>query len=148
MRHEKTVTLDDRGNKLTFKIREMSATETGRWIMRALKALGAAGAELPDGADLRAAVIFIRNNFQSFCKNIDIDDVQSLLDDLLRACTRVVGKAEEAVTPETVDDYISDVRTLFALYGEAAKVCLDFFGTESRSESPRSPKIELHKQQA
>lgn len=145
MRNEKTITLDDRGNKLTFKIREMSATDTGKWIMRALKALGAAGAELPDGADLKAAVIFIRNNFQSFCKNIDLEDVQSLLDDLLRSCTRVVGKSEEAVTPETIDDYVSDVRTLFALYGEAAKVCLDFFGAESRSESPRSPKIELHK---
>lgn len=145
MRKEKTIVLDDRGNKLTFKIREMSATDTGKWIMRALKALGAAGAELPDGADLKAAVVFIRNNFQSFCKNIDLEDVQSLLDDLLRSCTRVVGKAEEAVTPETIDDYVSDVRTLFALYGEAAKVCLDFFGTENRSESPRSPKIELHK---
>lgn len=145
MRNEKIITLNDRGNKLTFKIREMSATDTGKWIMRALKALGAAGAELPDGADLKAAVIFIRNNFQSFCKNIDLEDVQSLLDDLLRSCTRVVGKAEESVTPETIDDYVSDVRTLFALYGEAAKVCLDFFGTENRSESPRSPKIELHK---
>ena len=145
MRNEKTITLDDRGNKLTFKIREMSATDTGKWIMRALKALGAAGAELPDGADLKAAVVFIRNNFQSFCKNIDLEDVQSLLDDLLRSCTRIVGKAEEAVTLETIDDYVSDVRTLFALYGEAAKVCLDFFGTENRSESPRSPKIELHK---
>ena len=148
MRKEKTVVLDDRGNKLTFKIREMSATDMSFWALRAFKALGAAGVELPDGADIRTALKLISANFQTMCKNIDLGDVRGLLDDLLRMCSRVVGKAEESVTPETVDDYIQDVRTLWALYAEAFKVCTDFFGGEKRSKSQNSPTIQLHDAQA
>ena len=78
----------------------------------------------------------------------NLGDVRGLLDDLLRMCSRVVGKAEEPVTPETVDDYIQDVRTLWALYAEAFKVCTDFFGGERRSKSQNSPTIQLHDAQA
>ena len=148
MRKEKTVVLDDRGNKLTFKIREMSATDMSFWALRAFKALGAAGVELPDGADIRTTLKLISANFQTMCKNIDLADVRGLLDDLLRMCSRVVGKAEEPVTPETVDDYIQDVRTLWALYAEAFKVCTDFFGDGKRSKSQNSPTIQLHDAQA
>lgn len=148
MRKEKTVILDDRGNKLTFKIREMSATDMSFWALRAFKALGAAGVELPDGADIRTALELISANFQTMCKNIDLGDVRGLLDDLLRMCWRVVGKVEEPVTPETVNDYIEDVRTLWALYAEAFKVCTDFFGGEKRSKSQSSPTIQLHGVQA
>ena len=63
-------------------------------------------------------------------------------------CSRVVGNAEEPVTPETVDDYIQDVRTLWALYAEAFKVCTDFFGDGKRSKSQNSPTIQLHDAQA
>ena len=148
MRKEKTVVLDDRGNKLTFKIREMSATDMSFWALRAFKALGAAGVELPDGADIRTALKLISANFQTMCKNIDLGDVRGLLDDLLRMCWRVVGKVEEPVTPETVNDYIEDVHTLWALYAEAFKVCTDFFGGEKRSKSQNSPTIQLHDAQA
>lgn len=92
MRKEKTVVLDDRGNKLTFKIREMSATDMSFWALRAFKALGAAGIELPDGADIRTALKLISANFQTMCKNIDLGDVRGLLDDLLRMCSRVVAR--------------------------------------------------------
>lgn len=33
MRKEKTVTLNDRGNELTFRIKEMPATRLERWLV-------------------------------------------------------------------------------------------------------------------
>lgn len=36
MRTEKTITLEDRGKQLTFKIKEMAATQLEAWTMRAV----------------------------------------------------------------------------------------------------------------
>ena len=147
MRREKTVSFEDRGNKLTFKIREMSATETEYWILRAIKVLGAAGVEFPSGADLTSAAKYALGHVKEILQNLNLAEVRELADDLLRACSRIVGKTEEQCTPETIDDYVQDVRTLFGLRMEAAKFCLGFFGDESPSESLRSPSIKLHSAQ-
>ncbi len=60
MRREVTVTLDDRGNELTFRIREMSALQLERWIMRACLVAARGGVKLPDGMDMHAVLNFIR----------------------------------------------------------------------------------------
>jgi hypothetical protein len=148
MRKEKTITLDDRGNKLTFKIREMSATQTEYWILRAIKVLGAAGVKLPGGADLSAAARYLLAHSQEVLADLNVADVRDLFDDLLKTCTRVMGKVEEPVTPESVDDYIEDVRTLWSLKMAALEVCFGFFGNANPSESPHSPQIQLHKERA
>lgn len=147
MRKEKTVTLEDRGNKLVFKIREMSATAAEFWIMRLIKTLGAAGVKIPGGADLAGAMRYFVANSREVMAALDVESVRGLFDDLLRSCSRVVGKVEEPCTPETVDDYIEDVRTLWALKMAALEVNFGFFGEDKRSESPRSPSIKFSKQQ-
>lgn len=148
MRKEKIITLDDRGNKLTFKIREMSATNSEYWILRAIKILGAAGVKLPGGADLSAAARYLLAHSQEVMSALNVADVRELLNDLLKTCSRVVGKVEEPCDAETIGDCVEDVRTLWALRMAALEVNFSFFGEETRSESRRSPSIQLHKTQA
>ena len=143
MRKEKTITLDDRGNKLTFKIREMSATDCEFWILRAIKVLGVAGVKVPGGADLAAAARYLIAHTQEVMSALNVGDVRELLDDLLKTCSRVVGKMEEPCSAETVNEYNEDVRTLWALRMAALEVNFGFFGDANRSESRRSPKITL-----
>ena len=149
MRKEKTVTLDDRGNKLTFKIREMSASDADFWQMRAFKTIGAAGINFSDGFDIGAVIRYIINHTQEFCSQLNIADVRELLNELVaKTCSRIVGKVEEPCTPETIDDYIVDVRTRWELRREAIEVSFGFFAEDNRSESRRSPSIQLHETQA
>ena len=59
MRKEITVTLNDRGNELTFRIREMPATKVERWIIKlagALSATGVFSADVADGVDAQKAI--------------------------------------------------------------------------------------------
>ena len=59
MRKEITVTLNDRGNELTFRIKEMPATKVERWIIRlagALSATGVFSADVADGVDAQKAI--------------------------------------------------------------------------------------------
>ena len=51
MRKEITVTLNDRGNEQTFRIREMPATNVERWIIKLAGALSASGVFSVDVAD-------------------------------------------------------------------------------------------------
>lgn len=147
MRKEKIFTLKDGENQLTFKIRAMSAIGQRDWLLLLMKTAGAAGVKFPNGSDLHAAALYCLSHTEELCRNIELDGVKELLDDLLRTCSRVVGKIEEPCTPETIDDYVEDVRTLMQIYKKAAEVSFSFFAQESRSESPRSPSIQLHKPQ-
>lgn len=147
MRKEKIITLKDGETQLTFKIRAMSAIGQRDWLLLLLKTAGAAGIKFPNGSDLRAAALYCMKNVEELCRNIDLDGVKELLDGLLCTCSRVVGKIEEPCTPETIDDYVEDVSTLMQIYSKAAEVSFGFFAQENRSESPRTPSIQLHKPQ-
>lgn len=148
MRREKTITLEDRGNKLTFKLREMSATKSERWILRGLKLLGSAGIPVPDGADLLGVARFVHEHAQEVIRDLDLNDAVDLMNDLLGMCSRVVGKVEEPCSYETVDDYIEDAATLFRLRVEALKFFFAQYAKDSRSTSRPGPTIQLHEPQA
>lgn len=129
-RKEVIITIEDRGQPLTFKIREMSAIRLESWIIRALLIIAGSGTQVPEGSDIRAAGAFLAEKGLGAFSNIDFDKAQPLLDELLGCCSRVVEKVEERCTPQSVDNYIMDVTTLFKLRMEAIKLNLGFLGPE------------------
>ena len=158
MRKEITVTLNDRGNELTFRIREMPATKVERWIIKlagALSATGVFSADVADGVDAQKAIAdFLLKGGLSKLGLVtkDYDTVvQPLIDELYTCVEQKVGNAYFALTPDVIDAKIEDVRTLFNLQKEIVKLHLDFFVPGAASSStarqpregsePRKPKI-------
>jgi hypothetical protein len=129
-RKEIIIDIQDREQFLTFKVKEMPATRLEAWIIRALLLLAGSGAQTPEGSDLKAAGAFLAEKGLSALSGIDYDKARPLLDDLLGCCSRIVEKVEERCTPESVDNYILDVSTLFKLRMEAIKLNLGFLGPE------------------
>lgn len=134
-RKESIITIQDRDQELTFKIREMSATKLESWIIRALLLVAGSGLQVPDGSDIREAGVFLAENGLMALSNVDFEKAQPLLDELLGCCSRVVEKVEERCTPDSVDNYILDVKTLFTLRLEAIKLNLGFLQPEGESLS-------------
>ncbi len=133
-RRETIIEIDDRGQMLTFKIKEMSAIQLERWLIRALLLIAGSGTGVPDGSDLKATGAFLADKGLAALGNIDMDKAQPLLDELLACCARVIENVEERCTPESVG-YIQDVKTLFALRTEAVKLNLGFLLPEDASLS-------------
>ena len=142
MRKEITVTLNDRGNELTFRIREMPATKVERWIIKlagALSATGVFSADVADGVDAQKAIAdFLLKGGLSKLGAVtkDYDEViQPLIDELYTCVEQKVGNAYFALTPDVIDAKIEDVRTLFNLQKEILKLHLDFFVPGAASSS-------------
>ena len=130
MRKEKTLVIDDRGNKLTFKIQEMPATRLMDWIAKALLLLAQAGADVPTGAGLDAAVKYFADNGFKALGALDYAKAKPLMEELLGCCYRQTGNAEERVTTA------EDVATLFRLEMEAFALHFDFFQNAAPSDTP------------
>jgi hypothetical protein len=132
MRKEKTIQLKDRERELVFKIREMPATKLESWILRALMllapALGKAGGE---SVTLTEAGRALQAEGLGLLSHVSFDRVKPLLDELLACCVRIDAGVEQVCAPETVDGFIEDVGTLFALRKEALALNLAFFGQGS-----------------
>lgn len=141
MRKEKTIVIEDRGNKLTFLIREMPATKLMDWIARTLLLLAATGADVPTGAGLDAAFKYFADNGFKALGALDYDKAKPRLEELLGCCYRQVGQAEEKVTLATADAYIEDVATLLRLEMEAFALHFDFFQNAAQSPSPAQVSI-------
>lgn len=147
-RKEITVDIQDREQLLTFKIKEMPATKLESWIIRALLLVAGSGAQVPDGSDIKAAGAFLAEKGLTALGNIDFEKARPLLDELLGCCSVMLEKLEKRLTPDTVDDHIQDVKTLFLLRKEAVKLNLGFLGPEvakvgeRHSGSPVKPNTE------
>ena len=141
MRNEKTIELEDRGNKLVFKVKEMSATQLEDWTIRAVLVLAGAGSDIPAGGGVEGIGKYLAEHGLAAIGNVDYQRAKPLLDEMLGCCSRVIDKMEEKVTPETADAYIEDMSTLFKLRLEAFKVNFSFFGSGSPSTSPEKPSI-------
>jgi hypothetical protein len=129
-RKETIVTLQDRDQELTFKIREMPATKLESWIIRALLLIAGSGGQAPGGSDIRAAGAFLAEKGLAALGGIDFEKARPLLDELLGCCSILIDKLEKRLTPEIVDDHIQDVACLFKLRVEAVKLNLGFLGPE------------------
>ena len=136
MRNEKTIELEDRGNKLTFKIREMSATQLEDWTMRAVLVLAGAGSDIPAGGGVEGIGKYLAEHGLAAIGNVDYAKAKPLLDEMLGCCFRVVDRMEEKVTPETADAYISDMSTLFKLRVEAMKLNFSSLWGGSQPSTP------------
>jgi len=137
-RKEIILEIQDREQTLTFRIREMPASKLESWIIRAVLLVAGSGAEVPAGADLKAVGLFLQSKGLTALGNVDFEKSRPLLDELLSCCSRVIERVEERCTPESVDAYIEDVKTLFTLRMEALKLNLGFFkgAVENLSGSP------------
>lgn len=137
MRKSKEIVLEDRGNKLTFYIEEMPATQLESWIMRAFTVLAGAGADVPflktyaqgagkeqpqGNADEEPAT------WLQALARVDYDKAKPLLDELFSCVWKVNGAARERMDDTAlVNATIEDVRTLFALRLEVLKLNFGFF---------------------
>ena len=139
MRQVKDITLQDRGNSLTFRIREMSATQLEDWTMRAVLVLAGAGSDIPANGGVEGIGKYLAEHGLAAIGNVDYAKAKPLLDEMLACCFRVVDKLEEKVTPETADAYIMDMSTLFKLRLEAFRVNFSFFGSGGQSATPEKP---------
>jgi hypothetical protein len=155
MRKSKTITLDDRGSKRTFKITEMPATKQEAWLIK----VGILMSALVDGVESGVG----RNDFRDLeglakkllahgigqLSNLEYEKAKPLLDELLLCCARIDGGVEQLCTPDSVDGYIEDVKTLFLLRKEALEINLGFLADASASSSqPSNPIISIPRNEA
>lgn len=164
MRKEKTVTIDDRGTSLTFKIKEMPALKLESWILRAVMLLAGSGLldkELADRAKEAANSMqtaeamssvgsFVTEHGLKALASVEYEKAEPLLAELLACCSRVDGGVEQRLdNPVVVEGIISDVRTLFKLRKEAFALNFDFFvqGSQSATDVSRTQSEGSHRRQ-
>lgn len=149
MRKEIIIDIEDGGNPLRFKIKQMPATKQQAFLLKLLlvatKSGIAAGIDLPKDMELSdLSKIKTKDINISGVMNkigaVDYNSVKPLIDELLGCCSRVVDGMDMPCTPETVDGYIDNVKTLFKLEFEAAKLNFDFFqgGATSPDSEPET----------
>lgn len=136
MLKEKVITINDNGNNLTFKIRQLTATKQEELIVKALLLLANKEIGDVDVDKLREnpqGLINLKTLFTAL-ENVDFLKVKEIADELLGCCYRVVGKMEERCTPDTVDGYVEDFRTLLTLKKEAFALSFNFFEQDGNSQ--------------
>lgn len=128
----KKITLDiqDRDQLLRFTVQEMPATRLESWLLRAASLLDNCSGQTPTGATVNTTISLLLKNGLPALAALDFEKARPLLDELLSCCARVVENVEERCTPESVDAYIHDAKTLFTLRMEAIKLNLGFSGPE------------------
>lgn len=144
MRKSKIINLKDRDNELTFKITEMAASKLENWTIKAVMLLASSSINVPDGADITQAAAYLQKEGLKALSGLDYNKAKPLLDEMLACCSRIDGGIEQVCTPETVDGYIEDMRTLFVLRMEAVKMNFNFFAVEKLSASPENPPIRMN----
>lgn len=148
MRKEEIITVNDRGNELTFRIREMPATKLEGWLFRVGTALASTGfAKTEDIADGIDTTKYIANLLMKdglrFLGNLDYEKVvKPLVDDLYSCVEQKVGEAYLAVTADNIDSKVEDIRSLFAIQKAVITLHLGFFGLGGASASAKSPSPE------
>lgn len=146
MLKEKIITINDNGNSIKFKIRQLTATQQEELIIKTLLMLSNKEVGDVDIEQLREhpqSVLNLKMLFTALEK-VDFMRIKEISDVLLGCCYRIVGKMEERCTPETVDGYIEDFRTLLTLKKEAFTLSFDFFGQDGNSQAtPSSPTISV-----
>ena len=129
MRKETVVTIEDRGNPLTFTIREMPATQLERWIIRAMLLLaGSEGLEGLSGGVENAGKYLSEHGLKALA-NVEYEKAQPLLDELLACCARTDAGIEQRCTPAS----------LILRAASGVKLNFGFFGA-----SPSASPADLH----
>ena len=146
MRKQNIVKITDNGKELEFSVQAMPATRHYEFTAKALLLLAGSGLETGGNVDIESAARLLQSGGLNLLGKLDYDKARPLLSELLQCCTRIVRDkpggpvVEQPCTLESVDDFISDSRTIFKLQMEALKVNFDFFdqGLESPSNFPEA----------
>lgn len=140
MLKEKVITINDNGNNLTFKIRQLTATKQEELIVKSLLLLANKELGDVDVNKLRENPQELINSKMLFAafEKVDFLKIKEIADELLGCCYRVVGKMEERCTPDTVDGYVEDFRTLLTLKKEAFALSFNFFEQDGNSQDTAS----------
>lgn len=148
MRKEEIITINDRGNELTFRIREMPATQLEGWLFRVGTALASTGfaktEDIADGIDTTKYIanLLVKDGLR-FLGNLNYEKVvKPLVDDLYSCVEQKVGEAYLAVTADNIDSKVEDIRSLFAIQKAVITLHLGFFGLGGASASAKSPSPE------
>lgn len=143
-RKESIVTIDG----LKFRVRQMSATQLYDFIVRAILVLADSGLEVKEEMDINAAGAHILQNGLQALRGVEHAKIKPLIDELTACCTRISDSGVEQVcTPDIMDGFISDVRTIFKLQAEAVKVNFGFFGQGQESPSSTVEALNIGKPQ-
>ena len=148
MRKEKIITLNDNGNMLKFKIRQLPATEQEKLIVNLFLLVANKDVAELDVDKLREnpQLALSSKVIASALEKLDYNKLEPISDMLLSCCYRIVGNMEEQCTKETVNGYIESFVTLLSLKKAAMEVSFDFFGSDGNSQdTTSSPKIVIGK---
>ena len=148
MRKEKIITLNDNGNTLRFKVRQLPATEQEKLIFKTFLLLANKEIGDIDANEVRKNPSKFLNSKVIFAalQSVDYEKIEPIINTLLSCCYRINGNMEEQCTPETVNGYIENFTTLLALKKAAIEVSFDFFGQDGNSQDITSnPKIVIGK---
>ena len=148
MLKEKIITLNDNGNMLKFKVRQLPATEQEKLIIKVLLLVAnkeIADAEIDKMRENPSSILNSKILFAALDK-IDYEKLEPISNTLLGCCYRINGNMEEKCTPETVNGYVESFKTLLLLKKEALAISFDFFTEGGNSQATDSkPKIEIGK---
>ena len=140
MLKEKIITLNDNGNMLKFKVRQLPATEQEKLIIKILLLVANKDVAELDVEKLRENPQIAVNAkvIMSAIEKLDYEKIEPISNTLLSCCYRIVGNMEEQCTPETVNGYVESFWTLLSLKKAALEVSFDFFGEDGNSQSTTS----------
>ena len=140
MLKEKIVTLNDNGNMLKFKVRQLPATEQEKLIIKILLLVANKDVAELDVEKLRENPQMAVNAkvIMSAIEKLDYEKIEPISNTLLSCCYRIVGNMEEQCTPETVNGYVESFWTLLSLKKAALEVSFDFFGEDGNSQTTTS----------
>ena len=148
MLKEKIITLNDNGNMLKFKVRQLPATEQEKLIIKVLLLVAnkeIADAEIDKMRENPSSILNSKILFAALDK-IDYEKLEPISNTLLGCCYRINGNMEEKCTPETVNGYVESFKTLLLLKKEALAISFDFFTEGGNSQATDlKPKIEIGK---
>ena len=148
MLKEKIITLNDNGNMLKFKVRQLPATEQEKLIIKILLLVANKDVAELDVKKLRENPQMAVNAkvIMSAIEKLDYEKIEPISNTLLSCCYRIVGNMEEQCTPETVNGYVESFWTLLSLKKAALEASFDFFEEDGNSQATTSKEtIEIGK---
>ena len=140
MLKEKIITLNDNGNMLKFKVRQLPATEQEKLIIKILLLVANKDVAELDVEKLRENPQMAVNAkvIMSAIEKLDYEKIEPISNTLLSCCYRIVGNMEEQCTPETVNRYVESFWTLLSLKKAALEISFDFFEEDGNSQTTTS----------
>lgn len=131
-RKEITLSIVDGDVEKSFRIRQMPATKLEAWIAQALLLVGHADI---DPSAFAGSTDSMASAGMKALSGVSYEKAKPLYDEMLGCCAIVVDGTFHELSVSNADLHIEDVKTLFKLRMEAAKLNFDFFDFGALSKS-------------